>query len=280
MNGKFDPKAISKMMMQGYVAKARPLDEVTHVNGKVALVTGGTSGLGFCTALRLLQGGAKVVAASWSEEEAATALPLFGQAGFGEDSVRFFKCDVTSEESVEAAVAFTAETFGSLDILVTSAGVWSYAHIYDMPEEEFLRVINVNLNSQFTLAREFGKDMVARGWGKIVFTCSLLTFQGGITVPGYAASKGAVGQLVKALANEWSSKGVNVNGIAPGYIATDNTAALRADPVRSRQILERIPAGRWGEASDIAGACVFLCSPAAAYIHGAIIPVDGGWLAR
>jgi 2-deoxy-D-gluconate 3-dehydrogenase len=121
--------------------------------------------------------------------------------------------------------------------------------------------------------------MVERGYGKIVFTASMLTFQGGVTVPGYAASKGAVGQLTKALANEWASKGVNVNAIAPGYIVTDNTAALRADPVRYRQILERIPAGRWGEASDIAGACVFLCSPASDYVNGVVLPVDGGWLA-
>ena len=224
MNGKFDPKAISKMMMQGYVAKARPLDEVTHVNGKVALVTGGTSGLGFCTALRLLQGGAKVVAASWSEEEAATALPLFGQAGFGEDSVRFFKCDVTSEESVDAAVAFTAETFGSLDILVTSAGVWSYAHIYDMPEEEFLRVINVNLNGTFRCAKHASKYMIEHGIeGKMVFVssdCYTIPFPVFGGYAHYAASKGGIVALTTEVAKELKRYGIMVNTVAPGPMST------------------------------------------------------------
>ena len=141
-------------------------------------------------------------------------------------------------------------------------------------------MIEVNLNAQFVLAREFGKEMVARGEGKIVFTASLLTFQGGITVPGYAASKGGVGQLTMALANEWAGKGVNVNAIAPGYIATDNTAALRADPVRSEQILARIPAGRWGEPDDLKGAVVFLASAASNYVNGEIVKVDGGWMGR
>jgi 2-deoxy-D-gluconate 3-dehydrogenase len=167
-----------------------------------------------------------------------------------------------------------------IDILVNNAGTILRAPAAEHSDEYWDRVLNVNLNSQFIITREIGKDMVARGYGKIVFTASLLTFQGGITVPGYAASKGGVAQLAKAFANEWAPKGVNVNCIAPGYIATDNTAALRADPVRSRQILERIPAGRWGEASDIAGACVFLCSPASDYINGVVLPVDGGWLAR
>jgi 2-deoxy-D-gluconate 3-dehydrogenase len=138
----------------------------------------------------------------------------------------------------------------------------------------------VNLNAQFILAREIGQGMVERGRGKIIFTASLLTFQGGITVPGYAASKGGVGQLTKALANEWAPLGVNVNAIAPGYIATDNTEALRTDPVRSRQILERIPAGRWGDPADFKGAGVFLASSASDYVHGAILLVDGGWMAR
>ena len=140
--------------------------------------------------------------------------------------------------------------------------------------------MEVNLNSQFILTRELGRDMLARGEGKIVFTASLLTFQGGVTVPGYAASKGGIGQLTKALANEWAGKGINVNAIAPGYIATDNTAALRADPDRNQAILARLPAGRWGTPEDLVGALIFLCSPAAAYVHGTILPVDGGWLAR
>ena len=225
------------------------------LTGKTALVTGSNRGIGKAMADALEAAGAKVLRTSSKE------------------------CDL-SDRAAAYACSEKVKKEHQIDILVNNAGTILRKPAAEHPDEYWDKVIDVNLNSQFTLAREFGRDMVARGWGKIVFTCSLLTFQGGITVPGYAASKGAVGQLVKALANEWSGKGVNVNGIAPGYIATDNTAALRADPTRSRQILERIPAGRWGEASDIAGACVFLCSPLADYIHGAILPVDGGWLAR
>ena len=226
------------------------------IDGKVALVTGGNRGIGKGIAEALRAEGAEVITTCSAE------------------------CDLSNREAVYAFIEKTKREHPVVDILVNNAGTILRKPAAEHPDEWWDQVMNVNLNAQFVLAREFGRDMIARGSGKIIFTCSLLTFQGGITVPGYAASKGAVGQLVKALANEWSSKGVNVNGIAPGYIATDNTAALRADPTRSRQILERIPAGRWGEASDIAGACVFLCSPAAAYVHGAIIPVDGGWLAR
>ena len=225
------------------------------LTGKTALVTGSNRGIGKAMADALELAGATVVRTSSAD------------------------CDLSDRNAVYAFVERVKKSH-QIDILVNNAGTILRKPAAEHPDEYWDRVIDINLNSQFILAREFGRDMVERGWGKIVFTCSLLTFQGGITVPGYAASKGGVGQLVKALANEWASKGVNVNGIAPGYISTDNTAALRADEVRSRQILERIPAGRWGEADDIAGACVFLCSPAAAYIHGAIIPVDGGWLGR
>lgn len=225
------------------------------LTGKTALVTGSNRGIGKAMADALELAGATVVRTSSAD------------------------CDLSDRNAVYAFVERVKKAH-QIDILVNNAGTILRKPAAEHPDEYWDRVIDINLNSQFILAREFGRDMVERGWGKIVFTCSLLTFQGGITVPGYAASKGGVGQLVKALANEWASKGVNVNGIAPGYISTDNTAALRADEVRSRQILERIPAGRWGEADDIAGACVFLCSPAAAYIHGAIIPVDGGWLGR
>ena len=225
------------------------------LTGKTALVTGSNRGIGKAMADALELAGATVVRTSSAD------------------------CDLSDRNAVYAFVERVKKSH-QIDILVNNAGTILRKPAAEHPDEYWDRVININLNSQFILAREFGRDMVERGWGKIVFTCSLLTFQGGITVPGYAASKGGVGQLVKALANEWAPKGVNVNGIAPGYISTDNTAALRADEVRSRQILERIPAGRWGEADDIAGACVFLCSPAAAYIHGAIIPVDGGWLGR
>jgi 2-dehydro-3-deoxy-D-gluconate 5-dehydrogenase len=154
------------------------------------------------------------------------------------------------------------------------------APVADHPDEAWDKVMAVNLDAQFILTREIGKKMLERGSGKIVFTCSLLSFQGGINVPGYAASKGALSSLIKAFANEWAGKGININGIAPGYIATDNTKALREDENRSRSILERIPAGRWGEPTDLAGPVVFLCSEAASYINGTILTVDGGWMGR
>ena len=226
------------------------------IDGKVALVTGGNRGIGKGIAEALRAEGAEVITTCSAE------------------------CDLSNREAVYAFIEKTKREHPVVDILVNNAGTILRKPAAEHPDEWWDQVMNVNLNAQFVLAREFGRDMIARGSGKIIFTCSLLTFQGGITVPGYAASKGGVGQLVKALANEWAPKGVNVNGIAPGYIATDNTAALRADPVRSRQILERIPAGRWGEASDIGGAAVFLASHLSDYVHGAIIPVDGGWLAR
>lgn len=226
------------------------------LSGKTAVVTGASRGIGKAMAEALEAAGAEVVRVSSKE------------------------CDMSDRKAVYAFAEKVKAEHPKIDILVNNAGTILRKPAAEHPDEYWDRVINVNLNSQFILTRELAQGMLARGYGKIVFTASLLTFQGGITVPGYAASKGGVAQLAKALANEWAPKGVNVNAIAPGYIATDNTAALRADPVRSRQILERIPAGRWGEASDIAGACVFLCSPASDYINGIVLPVDGGWLAR
>jgi 2-deoxy-D-gluconate 3-dehydrogenase len=167
-----------------------------------------------------------------------------------------------------------------VDILVNNAGTILRAPAAEHPDEYWDKIIEVNLNAQFVLSREFGKEMVARGGGKIIFTASLLTFQGGITVPGYAASKGGIGQLTMALANEWAAQGVNVNAIAPGYIATDNTAALQADPVRNPAILSRIPAGRWGDPDDFKGPVVFLASAASNYMHGTVMTVDGGWMGR
>jgi len=166
------------------------------------------------------------------------------------------------------------------DILVNNAGTILRKPAADHGDDLWDEVIEVNLNAQFVLSREIGRAMVARGSGKIIFTASLLTFQGGVTVPGYAASKGAIGQLTKALANEWAGQGVNVNAIAPGYIATDNTQALQDDPVRSKSILERIPAGRWGAPADFGGPVVFLASSAADYVHGTVLTVDGGWMGR
>lgn len=226
------------------------------LSGKTAVVTGASRGIGKAMAEALEAAGATVVRVSSKE------------------------CDMADRKSVYGFVEKVKAEHPQIDILVNNAGTILRKPAAEHPDEYWDKVINVNLNSQFILTRELAQGMLTRGYGKIVFTASLLTFQGGITVPGYAASKGGVAQLAKALSNEWASKGVNVNCIAPGYIATDNTAALRADPVRSRQILERIPAGRWGEATDIAGACVFLCSPASDYINGIVLPVDGGWLAR
>lgn len=223
--------------------------------GKTALVTGASRGIGAAMADALETAGAAVIRASSKD------------------------CNFSDRTAVLDFVG-RVKAAHRIDILVNNAGTILRKPAAEHPDEWWDTVIDVNLRAPFILAREFGRDMVARGYGKIVFTASLLSFQGGINVPGYAASKGGVAQLTKALANEWAGKGVNVNAIAPGYIATDNTAALRADPERSRQILERIPAGRWGTPSDIAGACVFLCSPASDYVNGIVLPVDGGWLAR
>jgi len=177
-------------------------------------------------------------------------------------------------------VADTITHFGAIDILVNNAGIIRRSPAVDHSEEDWQAIINVNLSSVFRLTQHAGRHMIAKGRGKIINIASLLTFQGGITVPSYAAAKGGVGQLTKAFANEWASKGVNVNAIAPGYFATDNTEALQKNPERSRQILERIPAGRWGEPEDLAGAAVFLASAASNYVHGHILVVDGGWLNR
>jgi len=170
--------------------------------------------------------------------------------------------------------------FGKIDILVNNAGTIRRAPAADSTLEDWNAVLETNLSSVFRLSQLAGRTMLAQGSGKIINIASLLTFQGGVFVPSYAAAKGGVGQLTKALANEWASRGVNVNAIAPGYIETDNTAALRADPVRSRQILERIPAGRWGKPADLAGAAVFLASRASDYLHGHVLVVDGGWMSR
>ena len=191
-------------------------------------------------------------------------------------------CGDLSDPTAPAVIVRDAETaLGPIDILINNAGTIRRAPAAEHSDEDWDLVLAVDLSSAFRMSREFGRRLIARrARGKIVSTCSLLSFQGGILVPSYAAAKGGLAQLTKALANEWAVHGINVNGIAPGYMATDNTAALRADPVRSRQILERIPAGRWGEPADVAGAAVFLCSPASDYVNGHILVVDGGWLAR
>ncbi len=195
-------------------------------------------------------------------------------------SFQAFRCDFGDRNALYTFISDVKALGKPIDILVNNAGTILREPAANHPDEYWDKVIEVNLNAQFVLSRELGKDMVERGSGKIIFTASLLTFQGGITVPGYAASKGGIGQLTMALANEWASKGVNINAIAPGYIATDNTEALRNDPERSVSILSRIPAGRWGEADDFKGPVVFLASSASDYMHGTTMLVDGGWMGR
>ena len=252
--------------------------EKFRLNGKVALVTGCRRGIGLAMAVGLAESGADIIGVSKSLElegsEIERQVTAMGR------SFTAYQCDFADRQALYSFVGDVQRDHPQIDILVNNAGTILRSPAAEHPDDYWDTIIEVNLNAQFILAREFGKAMVARGSGKIIFTASLLTFQGGITVPGYAASKGGIGQLTKALANEWASKGVNVNAIAPGYIATDNTQALRDDPVRSRQILERIPAGRWGNPEEFKGVCVFLASEAAAYVHGAIVLVDGGWMAR
>jgi 2-deoxy-D-gluconate 3-dehydrogenase len=249
-----------------------------NLSGKTALVTGCKRGIGKSMAVGLAEAGADIVGVSASLEISGSAVDKEVTA-LGR-SFRGYACDFSVREDLYEFIRQVKEDVSQVDILVNNAGTILRAPAAEHPDEYWDKIVEVNLNAQFVLSREFGKDMVARGSGKIIFTASLLTFQGGITVPGYAASKGGIGQLTMALANEWAGKGVNVNAIAPGYIATDNTAALQADPVRNPAILSRIPAGRWGDPDDFKGPIVFLASEAASYMHGTIVTVDGGWMGR
>ncbi|MBZ4033863.1 SDR family oxidoreductase [Flavobacterium johnsoniae] len=248
------------------------------LKGKVALVTGCKRGIGKAMAIGLAQAGADVIGVSASLETEGSAVEKEVTA-LGR-KFKGYACDFSNRESLYAFIEAVKADFPQIDILVNNAGTILRAPAAEHPDEMWDKVVEVNQNAQFILTREIGKDMVGRGSGKVVFTASLLTFQGGITVPGYAASKGAIGQLTMAFANEWAGKGVNVNAIAPGYIDTDNTEALRNDPIRSASILSRIPAGRWGKPEDFAGPTVFLCSEAASYMHGTTMLVDGGWMGR
>ncbi|MGZ4289221.1 MAG: SDR family NAD(P)-dependent oxidoreductase [Gaiellaceae bacterium] len=245
--------------------------------GRTALVTGCRRGIGKAAAVALAAAGADIVGVSASLEpgsDVAAAVEAHGR------SFRSYRCDFADRAAVYELVAAVRKEVRRVDILVNNAGTIARAPAAEHPDELWDRVLEVNLTAQFVLTRELGRDMLEHGSGKIVFVASLLSFQGGITVPGYAASKSGIAGLTKALANEWAEGGVNVNAVAPGYVRTDNTQALRADAERYEQILVRIPAGRWAEPEDIAGAIVFLSSPAADYVHGAVLPVDGGWLGR
>jgi 2-deoxy-D-gluconate 3-dehydrogenase len=248
------------------------------LTGKVALITGAKRGIGYGIATALAEAGADIIGVSASLEasgsEVEKAVTAAGRKFYG------YTCDMGSREALYAFIAEINARFSAIDILVNNAGTILRKPAAEHPDEYWDEVLHINLDAPFILTREIGKQMITRGSGKIIFTASLLTFQGGINVPGYAASKGAVGSLVKAFANEWAGKGVNVNAIAPGYIATDNTAALRADEERSSAILSRIPAGRWGTPADFQGPAVFLASAASDYVHGTILTVDGGWMGR
>ena len=248
------------------------------LSNKTALVTGCKRGIGKAMALGLAEAGADIIGVSASLELSGSEIEKEVTA-LGR-SFKAYQCDFADRKAVYAFVDQAKADNPQIDILVNNAGTILRKPAAEHPDEYWDKVIEVNLNAQFVLSREFGKEMVKRGSGKVIFTASLLTFQGGITVPGYAASKGGIGQLTMALANEWAGNGVNVNAIAPGYIATDNTEALREDPVRSEQILARIPAGRWGNPDDFKGPIVFLASDAANYVHGTTLLVDGGWMGR
>jgi 2-deoxy-D-gluconate 3-dehydrogenase len=243
--------------------------------GRVALVTGASRGLGAGMALGLAAAGADVVLhASAPPGETAEAVTRLGRRA------TTLAADL-SDPAAPAGLAVDAlAAYGRIDILINNAGVIRRQPAAEHTDELWDEVIAVNLSSVFRLSRAIGRHMLERGSGKIINVASLLSFQGGITVPGYAAAKGGIAQLTKALANEWAGRGINVNAIAPGYMVTDNTAPLRADAARARQIAERIPAGRWGTPADLAGAAVFLASAASDYVNGHVLAVDGGWLAR
>ena len=248
---------------------------IFSLEGKVALVTGANTGLGHGVALALAAAGADIAAAGVvPATETGDKVKALGR--------RFINVDANliSIEPIAGIVEATKAKLGGLDILVNNAGLIRRADSVDFSEKDWDDVMNVNIKSAFFMCQAAGKHFIAQGGGKIINTCSMLSFQGGIRVPSYTASKSGIAGITRLLACEWGAKGVNVNGIAPGYMATDNTAQLRADAQRSAEILGRIPAGRWGEASDLGGAAIFLASAASDYLHGAIIPVDGGWLAR
>ncbi|MEP5758051.1 MAG: SDR family oxidoreductase [Litoreibacter sp.] len=248
------------------------------LSGKTALVTGAKRGIGRGMAEALADAGANIVGVSASLELTGSAVSDAVTAK-GRD-FKAYQCDFSDRAAVREFAAQLEADAVAPDILINNAGTILRKPAAEHEDALWDEVIEVNLNAQFVLSREVGRGMIKRGSGKIIFTASLLTFQGGITVPGYAASKGGIGQLTKALANEWAPLGVNVNAIAPGYIATDNTQALQDDPDRSNSILERIPAGRWGRPEDFAGAAVYLSSRASDYVHGTVLTVDGGWMGR
>jgi 2-dehydro-3-deoxy-D-gluconate 5-dehydrogenase len=249
-----------------------------RVDNQIALVTGCSSGIGMAIAIELARSGADIIGVSSTlpatGSEVAKAVEARGKKFFA------YAADFSDRTSLYAFIKKVKTDHPRIDILINNAGYIMRKPAAEHPDGYWDRIIDINLNAQFILTREIGKSMLEQRFGKIVFTCSLLSFQGGIHVPGYAASKGAISSLLKAFANEWAAHGITVNGVAPGYIVTDNTTQLRSDPDRSDAILSRIPAGRWGETADLTGAYVFLSSPASDYVNGTILTVDGGWMGR
>jgi len=250
--------------------------DMFSLTGKTAVVTGCDTGLGQGMALALAEAGADIVGASIVDDISATkeAVEATGR------KFTYHKVDVSDRDALYAFINKVKTDNNKIDILVNNAGIIMRKPAAEHSDEYWDKVMAINLDAQFILGREFGKHMIENGGGKIIFTCSLLSFQGGINVPGYTASKSAVAGLVRAFGNEWGSKGICVNGIAPGYIATNNTQALREDAERSKTILDRIPVGRWGVPADFKGPVVFLASSASDYVNGTVLFVDGGWMAR
>lgn len=252
--------------------------DLFRLDGKTALVTGCRRGIGRAFAEALAEAGADIIGVSRSLEPAGSAVEESVRS-LGR-SFRGYACDFSRREEVAEFARRVAGDFPVIDILVNNAGTIRRSPAVVHPDEDWDHVVETNLRAPWVLSREIGRGMVERRRGKIIFTASLLSFQGGITVPGYAVSKGGVANLARALANEWAAFNVQVNAIAPGYVATDNTAALQADPVRNPAILARIPAGRWGDPSDLKGAVVYLASAASDYVNGTVLVVDGGWMGR
>ncbi len=254
------------------------MNDLFNLEGKTALVSGCKRGIGFAMAEALAEAGANIIGVSATLESEGSEIEKRVQE-IGRE-FKGYSCDFSDRKALYAFIKKVKEENEHVDILVNNAGTILRQPAAEHSDEYWDKVIEVNQNAQFILSREFGKEMLKKGSGKVIFTASLLTFQGGITVPSYAASKGAIGQLTMALSNEWAAKGVQVNAIAPGYIATDNTQALQDNEERSDAILARIPAGRWGQPSDFKGPIVFLASQASNYMTGTIMTVDGGWMGR
>jgi 2-dehydro-3-deoxy-D-gluconate 5-dehydrogenase len=246
------------------------------LTGKKAVVTGCSTGIGQAMAEALAQAGADIIGISSGGLMPETRAFVEKQGR----TFQAYKVDISDRAQLYTFIKEVYEQHPVIDILVNNAGTILRKPAAEHTDEYWDRVLSINLDAQFILTREFGKRMIEQGYGKIIITCSLLSFQGGVNVPGYTASKAAVAGLIKAFANEWASKGININGIAPGYIETNNTTALREDPERSKAILDRIPAARWGTPEDMKGPTVFLASGASDYVNGTILLVDGGWMAR